>query len=165
LFIPKHSNVTLKLYCFRHVYFVCFFVGSFVVHSFFHLSIVNSVTWYALTNMMQASRISRQMSTVQCNHVTFSPVSYVCSHECVSLFQIEEIILNYGMVVISRAGSNPEKFIYESDILSKHMVFYLSDSFDWKCKLQFQLCYILKFMVLLMSGFVVCFICMCLYPR
>jgi len=29
----------------------------------------------------------------------------------------------YGMVVISRAGNCPEKFIYESDVLTKHKVF------------------------------------------
>ncbi|KAL7729812.1 hypothetical protein ACLKA6_014673 [Drosophila palustris] len=33
---------------------------------------------------------------------------------------IEEIVANYGLVVISRCGSNPEKFIFESDILSKY---------------------------------------------
>ena len=36
---------------------------------------------------------------------------------CVLLFQIEDIIGKYGLVVISRAGSDPEKFIYESDQL------------------------------------------------
>ncbi|EDV94492.1 GH19439 [Drosophila grimshawi] len=33
---------------------------------------------------------------------------------------IENIVANYGLVVISRCGSNPEKFIFESDILTKH---------------------------------------------
>jgi len=41
---------------------------------------------------------------------------------------MEEIVQKFGMVVISRAGSNPEKFIYESDILTKHKVFCLSTS-------------------------------------
>lgn len=34
-----------------------------------------------------------------------------------SLFQIKDIVGKYGIVVISRAGSDPEKFIYESDKL------------------------------------------------
>ncbi|EDW67764.1 nicotinamide/nicotinic acid mononucleotide adenylyltransferase 3 isoform X1 [Drosophila virilis] len=33
---------------------------------------------------------------------------------------IEEIVANHGLVVISRCGSNPEKFIFESDILTKY---------------------------------------------
>uniref|UniRef100_A0A1B6DWK1 Nicotinamide-nucleotide adenylyltransferase n=1 Tax=Clastoptera arizonana TaxID=38151 RepID=A0A1B6DWK1_9HEMI len=33
---------------------------------------------------------------------------------------IEAIINDHGLVVISRSGSNPEKFIYESDILTKY---------------------------------------------
>lgn len=37
--------------------------------------------------------------------------------------QMEEIVQKYGMVIVSRAGSSPEKFIYESDILTKHKVF------------------------------------------
>ncbi|KAK2572265.1 Nicotinamide/nicotinic acid mononucleotide adenylyltransferase 1 [Acropora cervicornis] len=32
---------------------------------------------------------------------------------------IEQIVGQYGLVVISRAGSNPESFIYESDVLTK----------------------------------------------
>ncbi|KAK2162451.1 hypothetical protein LSH36_98g02018 [Paralvinella palmiformis] len=35
---------------------------------------------------------------------------------------IEEILNKYGLVCISRSGSNPEKFIYEHDILSKYQV-------------------------------------------
>ncbi|KAK7493222.1 hypothetical protein BaRGS_00015559 [Batillaria attramentaria] len=34
---------------------------------------------------------------------------------------IEEIVSRYGLVCITRAGSNPQKFIYESDVLTKHM--------------------------------------------
>ncbi|XP_050436005.1 nicotinamide/nicotinic acid mononucleotide adenylyltransferase 3 isoform X2 [Adelges cooleyi] len=34
---------------------------------------------------------------------------------------IETIVRDYGLVVISRSGSNPNKFIYESDILTKYM--------------------------------------------
>jgi len=34
-------------------------------------------------------------------------------------------VQKYGMVVISRAGSNPEKFIYDSDVLTRHKVFCL----------------------------------------
>lgn len=33
---------------------------------------------------------------------------------------ILEIVSRFGIVVVSRSGSSPEKFIYESDILSKH---------------------------------------------
>lgn len=33
---------------------------------------------------------------------------------------ILEIVSRFGIVVVSRCGSSPEKFIYESDILSKH---------------------------------------------
>ncbi|XP_037913434.1 nicotinamide/nicotinic acid mononucleotide adenylyltransferase 1 isoform X2 [Hermetia illucens] len=33
---------------------------------------------------------------------------------------IEEILENHGLVVISRYGSNPEKFIFESDILTQY---------------------------------------------
>jgi len=44
---------------------------------------------------------------------------------CFAVSQMEEIVQKFGMVVISRAGSNPEKFIYESDILTKHKVFCL----------------------------------------
>lgn len=47
---------------------------------------------------------------------------------CFTVTQMEEIVQKFGMVVISRAGSNPEKFIYESDILTKHKVFCLSTS-------------------------------------
>ncbi|XP_077259600.1 nicotinamide mononucleotide adenylyltransferase isoform X3 [Temnothorax americanus] len=34
---------------------------------------------------------------------------------------IDAIVGEYGLVVITREGSNPNKFIYDSDILSKHM--------------------------------------------
>lgn len=37
-------------------------------------------------------------------------------------FQIEEIVGRFGMVVIDRNGCNPEKCIYESDILTRHKV-------------------------------------------
>jgi len=33
---------------------------------------------------------------------------------------ITEIVKNYGLVVISREGSNPEKYVYEHDILHKY---------------------------------------------
>ncbi|EDW16468.1 nicotinamide/nicotinic acid mononucleotide adenylyltransferase 3 isoform X1 [Drosophila mojavensis] len=33
---------------------------------------------------------------------------------------IEEIVANHGLVVITRCGSNPEKFIFDSDILTKY---------------------------------------------
>ncbi|XP_060833803.1 nicotinamide/nicotinic acid mononucleotide adenylyltransferase 1 isoform X2 [Rhopalosiphum padi] len=34
---------------------------------------------------------------------------------------IEAIVRDYGLVVVSRSGSNPHKFIYESNILTKYM--------------------------------------------
>ena len=36
--------------------------------------------------------------------------------------QMEEIVNRHGLVVISRAGSNPEQFIYETDMLYKNQV-------------------------------------------
>lgn len=39
-------------------------------------------------------------------------------------FQIETIVRDYGLVVVNRSGSNPHKFIYESDILTKYMVIF-----------------------------------------
>jgi nicotinamide mononucleotide adenylyltransferase len=38
------------------------------------------------------------------------------------MLQMNTIVGEYGLVVITREGSNPNKFIYDSDILSKHMV-------------------------------------------
>jgi len=40
----------------------------------------------------------------------------------VAVYQMEEIVEKFGLVVISRAGSNPEQFIYDSDVLTKHKV-------------------------------------------
>ena len=48
------------------------------------------------------------------NLYTYSPI-------CV---QIDAIVRDFGLVVISRSGSNPEKFIYESDQLSRLKVYY-----------------------------------------
>lgn len=42
------------------------------------------------------------------------------------LSQIDSIVKDYGLVVISRSGSNPEKFIYESDQLSQLQVQYFA---------------------------------------
>ena len=36
------------------------------------------------------------------------------------LLQIEEIVSHYGIVVITRGGSNPQQFIYESDVLTRN---------------------------------------------
>ena len=36
--------------------------------------------------------------------------------------QIRIILRNFGLVVITREGSNPHKFIYESDLLSENSV-------------------------------------------
>jgi len=33
---------------------------------------------------------------------------------------IEEIVRDFGLIVISRLGNDPQKFVYESDILSKY---------------------------------------------
>jgi len=51
-------------------------------------------------------------------------VQHVVCCACAA-FQMEEIVQKYGMVVISRAGSCLEKFIYESDVLTRHKVFSL----------------------------------------
>lgn len=46
--------------------------------------------------------------------------------------QIEEIVGKHGLVVISRVGSNPESFIYESDVLTKYIVsLYQLCQFQW----------------------------------
>ena len=34
--------------------------------------------------------------------------------------QIETLVRDFGLVVISRSGSDPRKFIYESDVLSQY---------------------------------------------
>jgi len=39
--------------------------------------------------------------------------------------QIENIVKNFGLVVITRSDCNPQKFIYESDLLTK-----LQDNID-----------------------------------
>ena len=46
--------------------------------------------------------------------------SVILSTSC--CLQIEKIVGKHGLVVISRVGSNPESFIYESDVLTKHKV-------------------------------------------
>jgi len=38
---------------------------------------------------------------------------------------MEEIVSQYGVVVCTRSGSNIERFIYESDLLSKYKVSYI----------------------------------------
>lgn len=37
-------------------------------------------------------------------------------------FQLEAILSEHGLVVITRSGTNPEKFIFESDLLTKYRV-------------------------------------------
>ncbi|CAL4129405.1 unnamed protein product, partial [Meganyctiphanes norvegica] len=52
----------------------------------------------------------------------------LCGQDVLSVFKnsmwsghfIEAIVGKFGLVVITREGSNPYKFIYESDILTKH---------------------------------------------
>jgi len=44
---------------------------------------------------------------------------------CICFFdyaQMEEIVSKFGIVVCTRNGSNVEKFIYESDLLTQHKV-------------------------------------------
>lgn len=38
---------------------------------------------------------------------------------------MEEIVSQFGIVVCTRAGSNVEKFIYESDLLTKYKVLFV----------------------------------------
>ena len=42
----------------------------------------------------------------------------------ICLIQIENIVRHFGLVCITRCGSNPEKFIYESDVLTKYKASY-----------------------------------------
>ena len=50
--------------------------------------------------------------------------------------QIEYIVGSHGLVVITRSGSDPQKFIYESDILTKyqvnHLILFFYDIVDIK---------------------------------
>ena len=48
--------------------------------------------------------------------------------------QIEQIVGKHGLVVISREGSNPESFIYESDVLTKYKVSVILH-FNYSCQL------------------------------
>ena len=43
--------------------------------------------------------------------------SSICFQHCLAK------VRDYGMVVVSREGSNPEKFIYNSDLLTKYRYF------------------------------------------
>jgi len=56
--------------------------------------------------------------------VSLGAVDYSRACAC-AVSQMEEIVQKYGMVVITRAGNCPEKFIYENDILTKHKVLFL----------------------------------------
>ena len=52
----------------------------------------------------------------------------------VFILQIRRIVENYGLVVISREGSNPEKYVYEHDILHKFKVSFLHlNQFVYSC--------------------------------
>lgn len=48
--------------------------------------------------------------------------SFSISNLHISIEQIQDIVSNYGLVVISRSGSNPQLFIYESDLLTRLQV-------------------------------------------
>ena len=39
---------------------------------------------------------------------------------------METIAGEYGMVVITRSGTNPERFVYESDLLNRKKVCYIT---------------------------------------
>lgn len=52
---------------------------------------------------------------------TFSIISWHYIFTC-TIFQMESIVGKFGLVVITRAGSDPYKFIYESDLLYKYQV-------------------------------------------
>lgn len=45
--------------------------------------------------------------------------------------QIEALVGKFGLVVVTREGSNPYKFIYESDVLTRHQVQYALLSAFW----------------------------------
>lgn len=43
-----------------------------------------------------------------------------CNQSFVAPFQLDTILGHHGLVVITRSGSNPEQFIFNSDQLTKH---------------------------------------------
>lgn len=53
--------------------------------------------------------------------VTFCYAVYLLLY---AFIQIEDIVGNYGLVIITRSGSNPQQFIYESDLLTRLQVFF-----------------------------------------
>merc|ERR1712243_293650 len=48
------------------------------------------------------------------------PTRELCSACLWNTEDLTTIVRDYGMVVVSREGSNPEKFIYNSDLLTKY---------------------------------------------
>lgn len=62
---------------------------------------------------------TRTVGSRRCNRST-NRCDFICK-EWFS-FQIEAILGQHGIVVISRSGSNPEKFIFESDLLNRYKV-------------------------------------------
>ena len=57
--------------------------------------------------------MSLRLPTTLCRH--FEKVLF-------SFCQMAAIVRDYGLVVITRHGSDPEKFIYESDLLTSYKV-------------------------------------------
>lgn len=84
-----------------------------------------------LKNEDEIDRGIEKGSTKQCNKEDYDNVQLklLCGGDLLESFavpglwkdeDIEEIVGRYGLVVITRAGSNPQQFIYESDVLTKN---------------------------------------------
>ena len=74
---------------------------------------------------LYAFQIARSQKNTIYTLITISlSIYWISSYHSFSviIFQIDTIVGEYGLVVISRSGSNPEKFIYESDQLSRLQV-------------------------------------------
>lgn len=56
---------------------------------------------------------------------------------------IETIVGQYGLVVVTRLGTDPWKFVYESDILTKYKVIFCWFLDTYKIKILFMFCRII----------------------
>ncbi|WAR21577.1 NMNA3-like protein, partial [Mya arenaria] len=66
-----------------------------------------------------------RLDTWECEQPNWLRTKLVLDHHKEMLsnqanISIEDIVGNYGLVCITRNGSDPRKFIYESDVLTKH---------------------------------------------
>ncbi|KAK7070777.1 Nicotinamide/nicotinic acid mononucleotide adenylyltransferase 1 [Halocaridina rubra] len=97
----------------------------------YHQELVDSVVNGNLDPTAKRQRLDASQSWL--NHLTTSTdpvvVKLLCGADLLESFakpglwkeeDIEALVGKYGIVVITREGSNPYKFIYESDLLTKH---------------------------------------------